>query len=90
MRSVEPKNGILLFVRVDFCLVVVGKFKTCVANLNSLLNLSPFKWLLKGLFRYTFALMKACFCKSAFCKNAHLKLFSLNATFAKRYFEKLA
>ena len=83
MRSVEPKNGILLFVRVDFCLVVVGKFKTCVANLNSLLNLSPFKWLLKGLFRYTFALMKACFCKSAFCKNAPFK-----ATFTKRHFYK--
>lgn len=41
MRGVEPKNGILLFVGVDFCLVVAGKFKTCVANLNSLLNLKP-------------------------------------------------
>lgn len=41
MRGVEPKNGILLFVGVDFRLVVVGKFKTCVANSNSLLNLKP-------------------------------------------------
>lgn len=43
------------------------------------------------LFRYAFALMKVAVCKSIFfVKTPHLKLFSLNATFAKLSFKKLA
>lgn len=41
MRSVELKNGILLFVGVDFCLVVVGKFKTYIANSKPFVKLKP-------------------------------------------------
>lgn len=56
MRSVEPKNGILLFVRVDFCFVVAGKFKTYIANSNSLLNLKPLNGFEKG-FKSFFAIL---------------------------------